>query len=223
MKKTVFTAIMLFAISGVCFGQTDFDRFIGRFNRLKLPINNVLLLPDDRDTLNGKQVNLLLIRNPKKERPKNYRPQYVDIKGHQIEDKVYYGLYSEGPSKYGCIGIDSTCYFDNRIIPVGKLNLHKNHASVIMKIVTGEAISYDLWNISNEGKPLSLVCLYWGLKTRMDDRHADYIIVNSKINAAGEIIWHENNRGLETFRTYKLNDDGYFQIIKEEQKGEYDY
>ncbi|MDI3521683.1 MAG: hypothetical protein PWR04_1671, partial [Anaerophaga sp.] len=28
---------------------------------------------------------------------------------------------------------------------------------------------------------------------------------------------------LETFRTYKLNEDGYFEIIKEEQKGEYEF
>jgi hypothetical protein len=44
-----------------------------------------------------------------------------------------------------------------------------------------------------------------------------------KITKGGDIIWHENADGLETFRTYKLNDNGLFQIIHEEQKGEAEF
>jgi len=55
------------------------------------------------------------------------------------------------------------------------------------------------------------------------DEKITFTIVDSKITKEGNIIWHENADGLETFRTYRLNDEGYFQIIKEEQKGESEF
>lgn len=56
-----------------------------------------------------------------------------------------------------------------------------------------------------------------------ENEKVTFTIVDSKITKGGDIIWHENADGLETFRTYKLNENGLFQIIHEEQKGEAEF
>ena len=115
-------------------------------------------------------------------------------------------------------------YYLTKVYPIGKINLNPDFDTYIVKVVSFEATLYDIWNLSKSGKAISEVCLFWGLR---DDRpfneKVTFTIVDSKISKEGEIIWHENADGLETFRTYKLNSDGYFQVIKEEQKGKAEY
>ncbi|GHU96789.1 hypothetical protein FACS1894156_8160 [Bacteroidia bacterium] len=225
MKKIIILATMMFAICS-CTVQTDLKTFIDKFKPLKLPIDSVLLISvPNNDTLNGKQTNKMLIRLSKEE-----RPFYVDTDEKLIRIKQYYGFYPDEPFKYGKghLGkdgkwIDSICYFYSKILPIGRIYLNEHYISIIIEVISKESIFYDLWNLSKEGNPLSVICLFYGLKEGTDDETTNYTIVNSKITAKGEIIWHENNRGLETFRTYKLNKDGYFQVIKEEQKGEFEY
>lgn len=55
------------------------------------------------------------------------------------------------------------------------------------------------------------------------DEKVTFTIVNSEITRDGLILWHENNDGLLTFRSYRLNGDGYFKVEKEEQKGKFEY
>ena len=91
-------------------------------------------------------------------------------------------------------------------------------------MIAYETTFYDLWNFSKDGKALSVVCLFWGMRDGGPlDEKVTFTIVDSKITKEGNIIWHENADGLETFRAYKLNDEGYFQVIKEEQKGESEF
>ncbi|MDK2841828.1 MAG: hypothetical protein PWQ17_1333 [Anaerophaga sp.] len=115
-------------------------------------------------------------------------------------------------------------YFYPKISPIGQLDLNEDYISLIIKVVGFETTFYDLWNFSKDGKALSVICLFWGLR---DDgpksEEVTYTIVDSKITKEGLIKWHENADGLETFRTYKLNEDGYFEIIKEEREGEYEF
>jgi hypothetical protein len=208
----------------ICLAQNNFDEFISRFKPLNLPIDDINHIKC-MDTLSGVQTNNILMPS----RGVNSRPFYIDKNGDLLRVMNYYGLYPTKPSRYGCghsdngKWIDSVCYFHNKILPIGKLNLRENNISIIIKVISQESIFYDLWNLNKEGKPLSVICLFYGLKENIADKSANYTVVHSKINISGEIIWFENNRGLETFRTYKLEQDGYFHIIKEEQKGEFEY
>lgn len=115
-------------------------------------------------------------------------------------------------------------FFYPKIIPIGRIELNPKFESLIIKVIAYETTFYDLWNFSKDGKALSVVCLFWGMRDGGPlDEKVTFTIVDSKITKEGNIIWHENADGLETFRTYKLNDKGYFQVIKEEQKGESEF
>jgi hypothetical protein len=222
MQKTVsITIIILFFCWGCFAQQARFDMFINKFKIVNLPINNVLTIQtSDKDTLNAQQANSILLRKPTEP-----RPFWIDRDGNLTQVLKYYGRYTSGISEYVMAEKDGdkVYYFEKKILAVGKISLEQNYNSIIIGCITMESIYYDLWNLSKDGKPLSVICLYYGMKERKSDKTANYVIVNSQINQKGEIIWHENQRGLETFRTYKLNEDGYFQVIKEQQQGEFDY
>lgn len=223
MKK-ISIIILLSIASNSCQSQENFDKFIGRFKPVNLPLNKILLL-HDVDTLNGKRTNDILIRS-KKERPK-----YIDKNGDIQMVKKYYGLYPEKPHSFlkdiknekGQLE-ERRIYFYPKVIPIGRIALNPNYISLVIKVVDYEATFYDLWNFSKDGEALSVVCLFWGIRDAGPrDEKVTFTIVSSEVAQDGRIVWHENNDGLETFRTYKLNRDGYFQIIKEEQKGDSKY
>jgi hypothetical protein len=178
-----------------------------------------------QDSLSGKQTNEILIRGQEK------KPQYVDKTGAIKPIKQYYGLYPEVPDSFlkdvkGEDGkwLEKRFIFYPRILPIGKLTLNEKFETVIIKVIAFETTFYDLWNFSKDGKALSVVCLFWGMRDAGPrDEKVTFTIVDSKITKEGDIIWHENADGLETFRTYRLNPEGLFQIVKEEKKGETEF
>jgi len=222
MKNFLLSGIMLIYFNG-CYSQVSFNEFAKKFNSINLPIENILELTS-HDSLNGKLTNDVLFRS------QDNKPQFIDKKGKLTPIKQYYGLYPEKPFKYFTIEskndkwIEVEKYFINKIVPIGQIKLNPNYTSLIIKVVAYETTFYDLWNFSKDGKALSVVCLFWGMRDGGPrDEKITFTIVDSKITKEGNIIWHENADGLETFRTYRLNDEGYFQIIKEEQKGESEF
>jgi len=214
--KNIILSFMMLACYTVCYSQgVEFKEFTSKFYPLHLPIEDILSLTSN-DTLDGKMTNDIIIRSQDK------KPQYIDKEGKLKTISQYYGLYPEEPFKYGYRG--KQLYFYNKIIPIGRIDLNSKYLSLIIKVVDYETTFYDLWNFSENGKALSVICLFWGLRDGGPrDEKVTFVIVDSKITKDGDIIWHENDDGLETFRTYRLNDDGYFQIIKEEQKGKTEY
>lgn|SRR5690606_2774196 len=215
VMKNVILSLLMLACCNACFSQVQFKEFINNFKPLELSLDNVLSLTNE-DTLDGKFTNEIIIRSQDK------RPQYVDKEGNLKTISQYYGLYPEEPFKYGYRG--EQLFFYNQIIPVGRISLNDKYVSLIIKVIDIETTFYDLWNFSQDGKALSVVCLFWGMRDAGPrDEKVTFTIVDSKITKEGNIIWHENADGLETFRTYKLNEEGYFQIIKEEQKGEAEF
>lgn len=215
IMKKIIILLCLSVVTFSCHSQNDFEPFVKRFKSLGTPLKDILLL-SETDTLNGKKINDILIRSQKK------KPQYLDKEGKPQTIKQYYGLYPEKPFEYGYKG--KKLYFNTKVIPIGRVNLNPNYISLITKVVDYETTFYDLWNFSKDGEALSVVCLFWGMRDAGPrDEKVTFTIVNSEITKDGLIIWHENNDGLETFRTYKLNKDGYFQVMKEEKKGKSEY
>jgi len=213
--KSIILSFLILAYCNACSSQEGIKEFTKSFKPVNLPIENILDLKN-KDTLNGKFTNDIIIRSQDK------KPRYIDKDGYLKTIKQYYGLYPEEPFKYGYRG--EQLYFYNKIIPIGLIELNPKYESLIIKVIAYETTFYDLWNFSNDGKALSVVCLFWGLRDAGPrDEKVTFTIVDSKITKEGNVIWHENADGLETFRTYKLNNDGYFQVIKEEQKGEAEF
>jgi hypothetical protein len=214
MKKII-AFILISNVCGACYSQQNFDDFIKKFKSVSLPLEDILN-STEKDTLNGKQTNDIIVRSQEK------KPEYLDKDGNLKVIKQYYGLYPEEPFAYGYKGKKMNFY--SKIIPIGRLNLNKSYVSLIIKVVDYETTFYDLWNFTKDGKVVSVVCLFWGMRDAGPrNEKVTFTIVSSKITKDGIIVWHENNDGLETFRTYKLNNDGYFQVIKEQQKGKSEF
>ncbi len=221
--KNLLLSFLVMVQCGACSSQPEFVDFTKNFPSIKLPIENIMGLANS-DTLNGKQTNDIIIRSQVK------KPQYIDKNGILKTVNHYYGLYPEEPFKYSTDEkkdgkwIEINHYYYSKIIPIGNITLNNNYVSLIIKVVAFETTFYDLWNFSKDGKALSVVCLFWGMRDAgPHDEIVTHTIVDSKITKEGNITWHENADGLETLRTYKLNDKGCFQIIKEEQKGEAEF
>lgn len=223
MKNILFILLAIVQFTS-CASQSNFNQFIQNFNEVNLPVEDIQSLIIN-DTLNGKLTNDIIIRNQKE------KPKYASYNDKLKTIDNYYGLYPEEPDDYlkdvknnKGEWEEKRFYFYPKLSPIGKLDLNEDYISLIIKVVGFETTFYDLWNFSKDGKALSVVCLFWGLR---DDgpksEEVTYTIVDSKITNEGLIKWHENADGLETFRTYKLNEGGYFEIIKEEQKGEYEF
>ena len=223
MKNIILSFLML-AYCNACSSQEKFKEFIKYFKPINQPIENVSDLTG-KDTLNGKFTNDIIIRSQDK------KPQYIDKDGKLKTISQYYGLYPEEPDGYlkdvkdlNGKWEEKRFFFYPKIIPIGRIELNPKYESLIIKVIAYETTFYDLWNFSKDGKALSVVCLFWGMRDGgPQDEKVTFTIVDSKITKEGNIIWHENADGLETFRTYKLNDEGYFQVIKEEQKGESEF
>jgi len=223
MKNIILSFLML-AYCNACSSQEKFKEFIKYFKPINQPIENVSDLTG-KDTLNGKFTNDIIIRSQDK------KPQYIDKDGKLKTISQYYGLYPEEPDGYlkdvkdiNGKWEEKRFFFYPKIIPIGRIELNPKYESLIIKVIAYETTFYDLWNFSKDGKALSVVCLFWGMRDGGPlDEKVTFTIVDSKITKEGNIIWHENADGLETFRTYKLNDKGYFQVIKEEQKGESEF
>lgn len=198
--------------------------FNNNFKILDLPIESIQNL-SNKDSLDGKQTNDLIIRGQEES------SKFVNKSGKLKTVANYYGLYPEEPDSYlkDIKGKNDTWeekrfFFFPKVIPIGKISLNTQYNTFIIKVIDFETTFYDLWNFSKEGKALSVVCLFWGMRdARPRDEKVTFIIVDSKITKEGNIIWHENADGLETFRTYKLNSNGYFQIVKEKTNGETEF
>lgn len=209
-RKTILF-IGLFAVCSYCYSQEKFIGLERKFNSAALPLDNMLTLPGS-DTLNAKEVNDLLIRGQKS------KPRFIDKNGRFQTTKKYFGLYPEKPFGYGYRG--KQLFFYPKVIPIARINLNTKYVSLIVKVIDYETTFFDLWNFTKEGEALSVVCLFWGIRDAGPrEEKVTFTIVNSGIAKDGAIVWHENDDGLETFRTYRLDENGFFKIVKEQQKG----
>ena len=88
-----------------------------------------------------------------------------------------------------------------------------------------ESIFYDIWNINKATlKPISQICLFYGIKESWDKNTIDYVEVESDITQDGVITWHSNQRGLHTYRTWKIDEEtGLFRVVSEHQEGTFEY
>lgn len=224
LMRNVTLFLLIIAASSSCFSQKKFEIFVKKFRLVALPIDGNIST-QGTDTLNGKETNDILIRKQAK------KPQYIDKSGSLKIIKQYYGLYPEEPFGYlkdikNSKGQweEKRFYFYSKVIPIARIKLSNNYISLIIKVVDYETTFYDLWNFSKDGEALSIVCLFWGMRDAgPGSEKVTFTIVNSMIKKDGSITWHESDNGLETFRTYKLNNEGYFQVVKEEQKGKSEY
>ena len=223
MKKQQLIVIIILLAYSACKAQTNFETFTDKFKLLDLPIDNILLLTGaDSDTLNKKWTNDILFREQER------RPIYIDKNGFPSAITQYFGRYPEEPMIKAVKYIEETgewveqpFYFQDKVFPIGRVMLNDNFISLIFKIMSVESTYYDLWNLSRDGKTLSMVCLFYGLQYNLVNDKDVFTIVNSRIAANGDIIWYEKydnfDEGMETFRTYRLNENGYFQVVQEKQ------
>jgi hypothetical protein len=223
MKKLLILFLVLIKCNS-CIPQDKFIKFATTFRPIDLPIENIWAL-SNKDSLDGKQTNDLIIRGQAES------PKFVNKSGKLKIVANYYGLYPEEPDSYlkdikgkNDSWEEKRFFFFPKVIPIGRISLDTQFNTFIIKVIGLETTFYDLWNFSKDGKALSVVCLFWGMRDAGPrDEKVTFIIVDSKITKEGDIVWHENADGLETFRTYKLNSNGYFQIVKEETKGETEF
>lgn len=187
---------------------------------LSLPVTGYLTLPSSI-RLNSEGLNELVYRVG--------RPKYIDT-ANVLQENTMVGLYPTEPFEYSELEKKANGEYedvvkthDDRVIGIGRLSGKESKTLIfIVKVITAEATYFDLLSISNDGSEVSLVPLYLGYRdfsTQFDDIE----LVNSTVTSDGVIKWHQDNRGLETFRSYELDTTGYFRIVQERQTGEYEY
>ena len=215
MKKLIIVIhFFVFATSCQSYAQMNFESLVKKFSILHMPINEIEKLQSS-DTLNIDAVNKIFVTAQS--------PPYYIQNGKKVEEKKYYGKIMRESANYTASETNKKVSFNTNVFPIGKVTFDENYISVIIKVVALETTFYDVYNFTKDGKLMSFVPLYLGYRDAPHKKDVSHVVIKSEITKDGLIKWHENMDGLETFRTYKLNEDGYFEIIKEEQKGEYEF
>ncbi len=195
--------------------QYTFDSLEKEFQIIDLPINDAHKLTG-RTSLNIENINSLFILSQNRlYYLKNDKKVFDQYFGQIMEETAEYDYESEGKN----INVS----FRSQVYSVGRLTLSKDFYSIIIKVIGMEITYYDIYNFSKEGELLSFLPLFIGYRSAPHIDVVNYITVTSTINDQGIIKWHENIDGLETFRTLKLDNNGYFEILKEEKRGESEY
>lgn len=227
MKLSLLLLTTLF-ISPCTYSQTKdlvaFQKFSTQFKSIMLPIDQVEMLTSE-DTLDANWVNETFYKRESPKSKKGVGAWYVTYQGKLIRNTGM-GKYSAGPFTYGKIADDGSeikCVFYEKIYSIGKIQLTNGTTGYIIKANSLSSIYYDLWILNKAKDCFSAVCLYYAEKEHEPSCDDLYLIIDSKITETGDIIWHSNQRGLHTYRTYRVNEDGYFQVIEERKEGEFDY
>lgn len=221
MKNIIIAFIFIFAFN--CNGQDNFESLIAKFPQIQLPIDSVQLVTE-KDTLDVKTFNYFFWESQPKEE-KNGKAQTVKPKIYKdgnIIELTDFGKANERPMNYRTIDGKKGKFY-SKIYPIGSLNLNKNFISLLVKEYDSQLAHYDLYIFSKDGKRLSAIPMFTYEHNSMFEDKIDYVITKSTILKDGTIRWEENNRGLKTTRTYKLREDGYFEITAEEKTGKFEY
>lgn len=197
----------------------DFSNFLNNFQLLKLPLNTYKLdsiakSPSSRE-LKISKINDLLIFSPNE-------PAFCIYGINNKKRCEHFGKYSDAIYE-GNFRKNNIIYKDTAITPtlkaIGRLNLSNDYISLIIRHETYEVLTYDIWNFSKKGNRLSMLSLFWG-----EYMNADFITEESTILPDNKILWKQNTFDMEKFkkliiyRTYKLNKDGYFEVIEERKE-----
>lgn len=223
MRK-LFTVYFLILIIGTsCSGQMKFEEFGNKFPSIDLPIDSIQF-HKSFDSLNTSMFNYIVWDSQPKE-DKNSKQKIVGpkvFKNGALINLSNFGKVSESPLEYETVDGKSGQFY-TKVYSIGRINLHPKYITLIVKTYNTELAYYDLYSFTKDGKRLSAVPLFKYAHNNMLIDSIDYVYIKSSILLDGCIKWFENNRGLKTSRIYKLRDDGYFEIIKEEKTGEFEY
>lgn len=202
----------LFLISS-CTAQTEQAIELYSIDPIELPVSS--FYEGLVDTLSKREVNEFLFNQSYQE------PYFINKDGERLLDD-HYGRYPEDVSVWGT-GKDRF-EFTPKVFPVGMLDWSQEYDLIVLSIITDEARFTDLWVLKNE-IPVSFLCLAYELRNEGPETPDPtyYEVIKSKINEDRTIQWHEDDRGLETYRTIILDDSGLLRVIKERQVGEYEY
>ena len=223
MKKTLIVSALIITVN--CMEQTNYKELISKFKPLTLPITEIEKF--EGDSLNNSFVNNYLMFDS----AGNFKAPMVKYEDGQLEKKeIYVGQYPVEKWELGMTvtqpdgtEVDKDTVYQPKIQSIGSLNLNPAFVCIIIRIESGEAIYYDLWSLNKEGKPLSQICLFYGLKKGVLNQEIEYVELESEITAEKQIKWHSNQRGLHTYCTWQLSEDGYFQTIAVRQEGKFEY
>lgn len=212
---TILLSLLVFGSNA--YSQNSVSELIDRFKQIDLPIKDISNIIT-YDSLDNALLNSYLFPCDGK---KTIIPKVISAKGNLIRH-TYTGRYPEKNEVFGFGGKNHS--YHDRIDVIGKVTLSSNFESIIIRIESTESIFYDIWNVDKLTlKPVSQICLFYGFKESWHKTTIDYVEVESDITQEGTIVWHSNQRGLHTYRTYRVNEDGYFQVIEERKEGEFDY
>ncbi len=223
MREISIVNAVCFVFIASCNGQAEFTEFQAKFRLVNLPIDSVqFLMPSD--TLDVKFFNNVVWESQPKE-DKNGKKRVVPpkvFKNGKAVDLISFGKVSDTHLNYETID-GKPGQFYAKVYAIGKVNLHPSYISLIVRTYNTELSYYDLYNFTTDGIRLSAVPLFTYGHEKMLVDSIDHVYTKSSISKDGRIVWCENNRGLKTNRVYRLRDDGYFEIVKEERTGKFEY
>ncbi len=224
----IVVAIVLF-LSLVCdsYSQSSAVELIGKFKPMGLPVENISSTVSCGSLDNVWLNNYLFPR----EGGKVVVPNVMNSEG-ELKRHGFTGRYPEGDQIVGYYSkekdgsfVERKSNFHNRIDAIGRIHLSVKYILLILRIESIESVFYDLWSVDKTTlEPLSQICLFYGYKKAWNDSTMEYIEVESEITDEGLIVWHSDQRGLQTYTTWKLDEEtGLFRIVSELQEGEFDY
>lgn len=223
MKQLFTLVLVLTFIAQCCRGQQQFEEFVKKFPFMNLPIDSIQFVKP-ADTLSVKMFNQIIWGSqPAENNDGKSRIIYPKVfKNGKFVNLTSFGKISDTPLDYETVDGQKGQFY-TKLYPIVMINLNPKYISLIVKTYNTELSYYDLYNFTKDGIRLSAIPLFKYAHDRMLIDSIDYVYTKSTILKDGSIVWFENNRGLRTSRVYKLREDGYFEIIKEERTGEFEY
>lgn len=191
---------------------------LSKFKQIDLPLKEISTIVT-YDSLDNVWLNSYLFPRDGK---KTIIPNVISTKGELIRHS-YTGRYPEENEEFGFYG--KKINYHHRIDAIGYVVLSEKYWSIIIRIESTESIFYDIWNIDKSTlKPVSQICLFYGFKESWNKSSINYVEVESEITQDGSIVWHSNQRGLHTYRTWEIDEEtGLFKVETERQEGEFEY
>ncbi|MBO5989510.1 MAG: hypothetical protein J6Q03_08560 [Paludibacteraceae bacterium] len=226
VRITVILLLLLGVFNNVC-SQNSVSELLSKFKQIDLPLKEISTIVT-YDSLDNVWLNSYLFPRDGK---KTIIPNVISVEGELIRHD-YTGLYPEDDmtvyydikDKDGS-SVEKMCKFHHRIDAIGYVVLSEKYWSIIIRIESIESVFYDIWNIDKSTlEPVSQICLFYGFKESWNDASINYVEVESEITQDGAIVWHSNQRGLHTYRTWKIDEEtGLFKVETERQEGEFEY
>ncbi len=217
VRITVILLLLLGVFNNVC-SQNSVSELLSKFKQIDLPLKEISTIVT-YDSLDNVWLNSYLFPRDGK---KTIIPNVISTKGELIRHS-YTGRYPEENEEFGFYG--KKISYHHRIDAIGYVVLSEKYWSIIIRIESTESIFYDIWNIDKSTlKPISQICLFYGFKESWNKSSINYVEVESEITQDGSIVWHSNQRGLHTYRTWEIDEEtGLFKVETERQEGEFEY